>query len=186
MSRLRDAPIGEAVPDVDEPVRAGEIRALARLATHVADRLLPEDGSPPLRPRVEPIGDDADADPVAREQRVDQLVESHGHDERVVALDDLGEPGSERHRFEQERDHLLDGALIVAISTAMTSCRVRRRPISSSIARKTSTSPNSAIAACSVSPSVTVPSQSSTSVGGMSVLIPPSAPRRAEVGTMSP
>ena len=74
------------------------------------------------------------------------------------------------------------GASIVAISTAITSCSVSRRPISDSISMKTSVSPNSSIAACSVSCAVTVPSQSTTSGPCMAVSYQLGMPRWLRAG----
>ena len=69
---------------------------------------------------------------------VDQLVEAGRHDQRVVLLDQLAEPGAHAHVLEEPRDDLLERRGIVAISAAITSSSVSVRPSSSSSPWKTS------------------------------------------------
>ena len=105
---LRDAPVGEPIAHVDEPVETSDVRALARLATHGADGLLAEHRPPAVGPHVEPVGDDGDIDAVSREQRFDQLVEAHRDHEWIVELAEVGEPRTQRDALEQEPDDLLE------------------------------------------------------------------------------
>src|SRR5262249_16372227 len=55
--QLGHAAVREAVADVDEPPCLSDVGALALLPADLADSLWAEEAAPPLRPRVESIGE---------------------------------------------------------------------------------------------------------------------------------
>jgi hypothetical protein len=105
----RHTAVGDAVADVCEPGETVNRPALAALAADGTDRPLGERGPPALGGGVDVVRDEADLDPLAAEDGVDQLVEAGRHDQRVVLRDQLAEPGAHAHVFEEEPDDVLAG-----------------------------------------------------------------------------
>ena len=59
----------------------------------VADRLVAPEDPPAVRPRVEPVGEQLDLDALARQDRLDQLVEAARDHERVESSTSSAKPG---------------------------------------------------------------------------------------------
>src|SRR5439155_7569691 len=70
---LRDAPVREAVSDVDEATEVCDGGALARLRAHGAGNLVPEQDSPTVRTGVEPIREDGEPKARPVQHRLYQL-----------------------------------------------------------------------------------------------------------------
>ena len=97
-------------PDVDVRL-ACEPASLAWLAAGSAHRFVPKTHVPAARTSIHPVRRDLEFDALAREHRLDQLLEPRGDNERVERcelleprphLDVLHHPGNDR--FERRRD----------------------------------------------------------------------------------